>query len=111
MESNRKPSPQEIKLLELLIQKASVNFLSDWKSNLLVSPMNDEGMGSLLLFPNGEAKENRLLGERVSEYQFKDEDGVEVIASLNVDDNGELFELDMWRTDFNPLINIPSNLV
>ena len=107
MESSRKAFLQEEKLLEFLIQKASINFPSDWKYNLLVQPMNDGGMGSLLLFPDGITKKKRLLGDQVSEHHFKDEDGVEVIASLNVDDEGKLFELDIWKTDFSPLLSIP----
>ena len=106
MELIRKASLQEERLLEFLMQKASINFPSDWKHNLLVQPMNDEGMGSLLLFPDGITKETRLLGEQISEHQFTDEDGVAVIASLNVDSEGKLFELDIWKTDFSPLISI-----
>ncbi len=72
--------------------------------------MNDGGMGSLLLFPKGIIKKNRLFGKCVSEYQFTDKDGVEVIASLNVDKNEELFELDVWKTDYSPLICFPEKL-
>ena len=111
MESSRKPSQDERRLLEFLVQKATVKFPSNWNTNLFVKPLNDEGMGSLLLLPEGVVIDsNRLLGEQVSEYQFADEDGVEVIASLNIDDAGRLFELDIWKTDFSPLIGIPEML-
>jgi hypothetical protein len=111
MESSRKPTKDEMWLLEILVQKATVKFPSDWNTNLLVKPLNDEGMGSLQLIPEGVAiNSDRLLGEQVSEYQFTDEDGVEVIASLNIDDTGRLFELDIWKTDFSPLIGIPKKL-
>lgn len=111
MESIRKPSQDEVKLLEFLIQKATIKFPSDWDTNLLVKPLNDGDMGSLKLIPEGIAiNSDRLLGEQVSEFQFIDEDGVEVIASLNLDDSGRLFELDIWKTDFSPLIGIPKKL-
>ena len=103
----RQMLPQEERLIELLVQKSSINFPDNWKVNLLVKSMKDGGMGSLYLFPNGVIKESRLLGKCVSEYQFTDKDGVEVIASLNLDDKGELFELDIWKTDFSQLISIP----
>lgn len=48
-----------------------------------------------------------MFGGQVAEYQFTDADGVEVLASLNVDQDGRPFELDMWKTDFSPLIRIP----
>ncbi|WP_026948161.1 DUF6984 family protein [Algoriphagus marincola] len=111
MESSREPSQDERRLLEFLIQKATVKFPSNWNANLLVKPLNDEGMGSLLLLPEGvSVDDDRLMGKQVSECQFSDEDGTEVIASLNIDDAGRLFELDIWKTDFSPLIGIPNTL-
>lgn len=107
MELNRKPTEQELRILELLIKKSSLVLSDNWKDNLLVRPMEDGEMGSLYLFPNGKIIENRILGEQVSEFQFTDIDNVEVIASLNIDDNGELFELDMWKTDFSKLSRFP----
>jgi len=110
MESNRKPTKDEERLLEFLIHKASVGITSNWKTSLLVQPMKDDGMGSLYLFPDGIEAKNRLFGECVSECQFRDEDDIDVIASLNVDQNGKLYELDIWKTDFSPLIRIPKAL-
>lgn len=107
MELNRKPTIQEERLLELLVKKSSLVLPDNWKDSLLVRTMEDGDMGSLYLFPNGEIIENRILGEQVSEFQFTDLDGVEVIASLNIDTNGELFELDIWKTDFGKLIKFP----
>ncbi len=79
----------------------------DWKSSLLVRSMNDGAMGSLYLFPQGKIVEDRIFGEQVSDFQFTDIDGVKVIASLNVDRDGNLFELDIWKTDFGKLISYP----
>jgi hypothetical protein len=108
MELNRKLTLQEEKLLEILIKKSSIKISENWKDGLLVRPMNDSNMGSLYLFPQGKIIENRLLGEQVSDFLFMDSDGIEVIASLNVDINGNLFELDIWKTNFERLINIPN---
>jgi len=112
MEFNKKrrPSPQEERLLEILIEKASKAFPFDWNVGLLVQTMEDGGMGSLHLFPSGIINEDRLFGEQISEHQFADEDGIDVIASLNIDGKGYLLELDIWKTDFSPLIKIPEML-
>ncbi len=108
MESNRKLTPQEENLLSILVKQSSVVLPTDWKEGLLVRSMDDGGMGSLCLFPKGEIKEDgRSFGESVSEFQFTDQDGIEVIASLNLDDNGDLFELDIWKTDFSKVIKLP----
>ncbi|MCE2495533.1 MAG: hypothetical protein J4F31_02985 [Flavobacteriales bacterium] len=108
MGSNRKLTPQEENLLSILVKQSSVILPTDWKEGLLVRSMNDDGMGSLCLFPKGEIKEDdRSFGESVSEFQFTDQDGIEVIASLNLDNNGDLFELDIWKTDFSKVIRLP----
>jgi len=107
MELNRTPTPQEKRLLDFLVKKAKIDLPFNWKDNLLVQPMEDGNMGSLYLFPNGSTKGNRFCGRIVSEYQFTDEDGIEVIASLYIDDSGNLFELDIWKTDFSPLTKLP----
>ncbi len=107
MELSRKPTIQEERLLELLVKKSSIAIPENWKDGLLVCPMDDGEMGSLYLFPQGKVIEGRVLGEQISDFQFRDLDGVEVIASLNVDSNGNLFELDIWKTDFGKLLKFP----
>ena len=106
MELNRKPTREEERLIDVLIKKSSRKFPL-WKYKIIVSPMNDGGMGSLTLFQDEDDKQNRIFGKQISEYRFIDEDGIEVIASLNIDDKGDLYELDIWKTDFSPLIRFP----
>ncbi len=67
----------------------------------MVESMNDGGMGSLRLLPSNVNKENRLFGKQISEYKFLDSDDIEVIASLYLDQNNELFEIDVWKVDFS----------
>ena len=107
MESNRKPTGQEERLLEILVKKSSKVIPKNWKEGLLVRSMDDGEMGSLYLFPEGKIIENRVFGEQVSDFQFTDLDGIEVIASLNIDSNGNLFELDIWKTNFETLLKLP----
>ncbi|WP_304064870.1 DUF6984 family protein [Pedobacter glucosidilyticus] len=105
MELIRKPTRQEEGLIKFLITKAFKNI--NIGQELLVRSMNDGNMGGLYLYPFGIIDKKRFLGELVSECQFIDEDGVKVIASLNVDQDGQIFEVDIWKTDFSPLIKIP----
>lgn len=67
-------------------------------------------MGSLRLLPEGTANQNRVFGSAPSECRFTDADGVEVIATLYLDSNKQPFELNMWKTDFSPLMRIPENI-
>lgn len=71
--------------------------------------MTDEGMGSLRLYPEGFNVGHRAFGRRASECQFCDDDGVEVIVSLNIDKAGKPYELDIWKTNFQKLKLIPIN--
>ena len=122
MKFYRIPTKQEEQLIELLVHKSSLEMSEDWKNGLLVRPMDDGEMGSLYLFPQGKINESRKLGRQISEFQFTDAagitghgvgfqftdiDGVEVIASLNVDVDGVLFELDIWKTNFEKLVKLP----
>ena len=107
MKFYRIPTKQEEQLIELLVHKSSLEMSEDWKNGLLVCPMDDGEMGSLYLFPQGKINESRKLGRQISEFQFTDIDGVEVIASLNVDVDGVLFELDIWKTNFEKLEKLP----
>jgi hypothetical protein len=102
MNENRPPSEFERQVLEQLIQQARFDRAIDLDS-LQVQEMPDGGMGSLYLVHPTKDRSFRKLGQRVSEMQFADHDGIRVIASLNVDKEGDLFELDIWKTNFQPL--------
>jgi len=98
---------QEEKLIDFLIKKSAIAMPENWKKELLVCPMSDGEMGSLRLFPRGKIIEGRVFGDQVSDFQFTDIDGVEVVASLNVDNKGDIYELDIWKTDFGRLLKLP----
>ncbi len=107
MELNRKPTLQEERLIEILLRRSFLEIPGDWKEGLMVRPM-DNGMGdSLYLFPKGKDNADRKFGKRISDFQFTDADGVEVIASLHIDSDGDLFELDIWKTDHGKLMKLP----
>ncbi|HWO89998.1 MAG TPA: hypothetical protein VNL98_12705 [Gemmatimonadales bacterium] len=67
-------------------------------------------MGSLLLRLPESVEGPRQFRERVAELRFTDADGVEVLASLNVDQHLVPLELDVWKTDFSRLVHVPDNL-
>ena len=72
----------------------------------LVEEMNDGGMGSLRFLSRPKAE--RRFGAMVAEAEFYDEDGVVVSAAVNVDQWGDLYELDIWKTDFTALKRWPN---
>jgi hypothetical protein len=70
-----------------------------------VQDMPDGGMGSIR-FVQG-LPEERIFGEEIAEGLFHDADGVPVSVALNIDQFDDLFELDLWKVDFSPLIRYP----
>jgi hypothetical protein len=72
---------------------------------IAVEEMADGGMGSLR-FVRGEP----LVSERCHEIAratYTDQDGVLVSIVVNGDESGHLRELDIWKTDFSPLVRFP----
>ena len=107
----RKPSGAEERLIRALVTRsADLQLPSDWNKRLRVRAMNDGGMGSLRLSTSDNEPTHRELGKIVAELQFTDADGIQVLVSLNTDRDGHLFELDVWKTDYRPLIGIPDQL-
>jgi len=104
----RRLSESEKRLLRKIINSAqNIDFEEKEIEYLMVEPMEDGGMGSLKLIPPGCENEKRIFGKQIAEFQFNDIDDIKVIASLNVDQNGHLFELDIWKTNFSKLIKYP----
>ena len=103
----RLPSPEEERFLVFMVKQAALTLPANWQQSLRVKAMDDGGMGSLLLFPDGTESGKAVFGKTVAEYEFKDADRADVLASLNLDQFGKLFELDIWKVNFEPLISFP----
>ena len=99
----RKPTNEEIQIIGFLVKKANYT-QHGWQKNLMVANMND-GMGSLLLIPEKQKNDERLFEAQISEAIFKDSDGIDVLLSLNIDKEGYLFELDVWKVNYEKVIS------
>ena len=102
----RKVRKEEMDLITAIARHSpKSNELLRSLSERLVEDMKDGGMGSLR-FKDADNRERRL-GKKIAEAEFTDEDGIPVSAVLNLDDKGQLFELDMWKVDFSALKRYP----
>lgn len=99
--------PEKAVISALLALKPETAQLTDTLHGLLVAEMSDGGMGSLSLVPNGLAGAQRGFGRQVVMGEFADSDGVPVSVALNVDNQGYLYELDVWKVDFSQLMRWP----
>lgn len=95
--------PQEKVLLRKMLNSTGDEkggFLRHLDS-IFVEEMDDGGMGGVRFVSPGQ--KHRRLGDTIAEAEFLDEDGVVVTAVINLDKQGELYELDIWKVDFSPL--------
>ena len=109
MKSNRNPTEEEILIISFLATKANYSH-NNWEKGLKVVEMNDGGMGSLLLMPAGQVNTKRLFKAQISDVIFKDLDGIDVIVSLNIDQDDFLYELDVWKVNYDKLISFDNLL-
>lgn len=95
-------------VINALLLSAEEKFqrFSSQLENIRVEEMNDGEMGSLKFLSSHEG--NRSLEATIAEAQFKDSDGILVTVTLNIDDNNDLYELDVWKVDYSKLIEWPS---
>lgn len=74
-------------------------------STLEVEDMSDGGMGSIR-FVNKEKKQ-RSYGSTLTNTEVVDEDNIPISIAINLDTDGEIYELDIWKVDFSPLKRYP----
>jgi hypothetical protein len=102
----RKLKKEEIDLIAFLLRdKHEYKQFIDELDNLLVEEMNDGGMGSLRFISKSNKKS--ILKDEVSIINLKDADGVPVRFALNLNTNGEIYELDVFKGDFSQLKQFP----
>lgn len=107
----REPTASERRLLAALMENSEgIATGPDWIDSVRIQSLEDGGMGSFRIASPEADGHHRVLGEVVSEGQFTDDDGVRVLVSLSVDSNGHPFEVDVWKSDFNPVVRFPDAL-
>lgn len=97
----RAPLPHELTLLNVLAKDSGITL--DTQA-IQVTPLNDGGMGSFGIVTESQ---NPLFGRVASECHFMDSDNVPVLVALHLDQFDALFEVDVWKVDFNPVVQWP----
>lgn len=106
MDSSRHLLDEEKSLVVAMARGLSIeNSVLSAVHDARVEQMNDGGMGSLRFVHPSPASVPGF--EQVREATYVDGDGVPVSIVLNVDRDGRLFELDIWKADNSPLRNFP----
>ena len=97
---------EERELLSALLNRVLADARPQVKEDIFAIDLTDGGMGSIRI-ATGHEQPGRRMGRELAAAKYEDEDGVLVSVSLNVDQHGELFEIDMWKVDFSPLRRFP----
>ena len=95
---------ERLLILSLLSGTREKQELEKTLSASLVTDMQDGGMGSIRFVRT----EPRTFGKALVETQCTDVDEVLITIAVNVDTNGDLLELDFWKTDFSALRRYPT---
>lgn len=85
--------PEGTELSERLLKDLAVTQVED---------VHVVGMGGVR-FLSGRTQ---LFGCDVATTTLADADGVPVIATLRAEDHDQIFELELWKVDFSPIIGI-----
>ena len=70
---------------------------------ILVCEMSDGAMGSIEFVSD---KKSRAFFADIGKLELIDTDGVPVIAVLSIDQYNDFFQLDIWKVDFSPSIDL-----
>lgn len=101
----RKMSAAELELISYLIKKSGYSKITSKNlSEIYVEDQKDGEMGSLIFISKNK---ERKIGRDLGNIEFNDADGVKVIVNLVLDNHEDLYELDIWKTDFSPLLSFP----
>ncbi len=99
----------EWELLNYLVASAkNPSLQSELNEGLVVMRLSDGRMGSLRLIPRGVDSRLQQFGRQLLHADCHDIDGVPVSITVNLDKNGHLYELDIWKVDFSDLVRFPS---
>ncbi|MCE7058656.1 DUF6984 family protein [Dyadobacter sp. CY343] len=101
--NNIRPIRQnEKELIDRLLKQVDLN-INDFQINENVDEYEGGKMGSISLGGNVDAYAGDLI-----QAEYVDQDDVPVVITLTKDENGQLLDLDFWKTDFSKLIEYPT---
>jgi hypothetical protein len=102
----RKLKNEELGLItHMLNQVPNSDYFIKKLPSLLVTEMNDGGMGSFKFL--SETSQKRTMQKEVAHINLCDVDGIPLSITLNLGTDGELYELSVLKADFTLLKQFP----
>ncbi len=101
MNQTRKIRQNERDLIVFLLEKLNLN-VADYPINEEVFEYEGGKMGSISLNNNPDSYAGDLI-----QVEYIDTDNMPVMITLTQDTEGQILDLDFWRTDFSKLLKYP----
>ena len=105
----RRPTLEELILIEYLAQKAQYTLEPDGQQGIWVEPITEEGIGSIAIAINNGELVKYKPSHVISDCMFYDADNKGVAAYLLVGGDGCLCELDLWKGGELEIFSLPSS--
>jgi hypothetical protein len=102
MNQTRKIRQNETDLIVFLLEKLNLN-AADYPINEEVFEYEGGKMGSISLNNNPDSYAGDLI-----QVEYIDTDNTPVMITLTHDTEGQLLDLDFWKTDFSKLLKYPT---
>jgi hypothetical protein len=101
---SRRLRQEELDLLGAILKESDIG--TSLSTDVQVRDLNDGGMGSIEFLC--ESINAPRQAKCIAEADYMDSDGIPVSIAINVDQNGKLFEIDIWKVDFGRLRTYPT---
>ena len=103
----RRPTPEELLLIEFLAKKAMYPLAHDWQQGVWAEPTTDDKIGPIAIAMNNVEPVKCKPSRVISDCMFYDADNKGAAAYLLVDDDGYLCELDLWKGGEPEILSLP----
>jgi hypothetical protein len=97
----------EITLIRALLGFSKMGTARGFPEEYTVSDYENHLCGSVQLIRNGRSLSDRHYGKQIAMAYFTDSDGVLVHVGLITDQDGDLYDLDIWKVDDQKVLEWP----
>jgi hypothetical protein len=98
---------EETEVLAALLGMVLSSAKPPHEGELFAVDLPDGGMGSIRL--TNKSDRPRKMGSELVTAHYIDKDQIPVVISINLDQEGRLFEMDFWKVDFSSLKRYPTS--
>lgn len=100
----RKLREEEKRLITDMLSEKIIDLTNAEIDSALVIDLNDGNMGSIRFIYDTDS----TYQAQIASAEYADSDGAIVSIAINTNTQGNLYEIDFWKTDFSALLKYPT---